>query len=172
MRIDEIWKDIPDTDYCVSNLGRVASRKFGKWRILKPWLNHGYPTVSMGGKSVNAYRLVAEAFVAGRTESRNEVNHKDGVRANGRADNLEWVTHLENMRHAAEVTVSMFRGPRTRDGVRTAACGAASLTEDKVREIRRLYAGGERSRAIAERFGVERCAVTRIISRKTWAWVE
>ncbi len=139
---------------------------------MKPWLNHGYPTVDMDGKSVNAYRLVAEAFVAGRTESRNEVNHKDGVRANGCADNLEWVTHLENMRHAASVTDSMFKGPRTQNGARTHACGAATLAEEKIVEIRRLYACGERSRAIAERFGVERCAVTRIISRKTWGWVK
>ncbi len=126
----------------------------------------------MDGKSVNAHRLVAEAFVAGRTEFCNEVNHKDGVRGNGRADNLEWVTHLENMRQAAKVTDSMFKGPRTRAGVRTHACGAAKLTKDTVVEIRRLYAGGERSMAIAKRFGVEKCAVTRIISRKTWGWVK
>lgn len=167
----ETWKDIPDTDYSVSDEGRVASRKFGRWRIMRTWLNHGYLAAQINGKSVRVHRLVASLFVGGRTEARNEVNHKDGDRGNSRADNLEWVTHVENMRHASSVICATARGPRTKDGKRTRPCGAAKLTEENVIEIRQLCANGSRSRAIANRFGVERCAITRIVSRKTWGWL-
>lgn len=48
---------------------------------------------------VQAYvhRLVALAYVDGRTAERNEVDHIDGDRHNNRAENLRWVTHQENM---------------------------------------------------------------------------
>ena len=41
-------------------------------------------------------RLVALAFVKGRTSKRKYVNHKDEDRKNNNADNLNWVTPREN----------------------------------------------------------------------------
>lgn len=47
------------------------------------------------------HRVIAEAFVE-NDKGKPEVNHIDGDKANNRADNLEWVTREENLRHAFE----------------------------------------------------------------------
>jgi hypothetical protein len=47
------------------------------------------------------HRVVWEAF-NGRIEGRLEINHKDLDRANNRLDNLEVVTHQQNLQHAID----------------------------------------------------------------------
>lgn len=112
----ETWKDIPDyPGYQVSNMGRV--RTFNKvssskryplrhWqnRILKPKPLKGYCKVDLWNENGNCefliHRLVAKAFVLGETADAKFINHKNGVKNDNRADNLEWVTYKENTNHA------------------------------------------------------------------------
>ena len=103
----EIWKDIENYEglYQVSNFGRVRSldrvvrrnKGFGlcKGRVLKPRLPAGYCQVSLCKQNnvsqFLVHRLVAEAFVP-NPDNLPQVNHKDEVKTNNRADNLEWCT--------------------------------------------------------------------------------
>lgn len=48
------------------------------------------------------HRLVAEVFIGPRPAG-TEVNHKDGNKQNPIVTNLEYVTHLENVRHAIRI---------------------------------------------------------------------
>ena len=49
---------------------------------------------------------------------------------------------------------------------------AAKLTEDQVRECRRLFAlGGINRRALSRKFGVDHKTMSKLLSRKTWAHV-
>ncbi len=48
------------------------------------------------------HRLVAAAFVPGRTAERRWVNHIDGDKSYNYFENLEWVTPSENITHAIE----------------------------------------------------------------------
>ena len=50
--------------------------------------------------------------------------------------------------------------------------GATSLTDQDVRETRRLAQRGSSQRAIAEHFGIGKATVARIIHRETWRHVE
>lgn len=111
--MSEIWKLSIDPTLEVSNIGRVRtierSVRCGPKPgfvirpaiILKPHiLNTGYGQVQGGTRKKHAvHRLVAHAFVEG-FQTGLIVNHKNGSRSDNRAENLEWVTHSENLRHA------------------------------------------------------------------------
>lgn len=45
---------------------------------------------------------------------------------------------------------------------------AAKMTEEKVREIRRRFAGGESKNALSKAFGIERAQIRRIVNGECW----
>ena len=101
----ETWKAIAGFEglYEVSNLGRVKSLKFGKERILKPCKSTGgYLQVCLckdgKAKQSNVHRLVAEAFIQ-NPNNLETVNHKDEVKTNNVASNLEWMSQKDNINY-------------------------------------------------------------------------
>ena len=98
----ERWRDVKGYEglYQVSDLGQV---KNSKGQIRKQTLNkNGYLYVNLckAGKvhNIPVHRLVALAFV----ETANEgltVNHKNEVKTDNRACNLEWMTLDDNLRY-------------------------------------------------------------------------
>ena len=85
----------------VSNFGRVRTANGiiteGSERA------DGYLIAQISGKKHRVHRLVASQadFVQPPpSEKHTQVNHIDGDPANNRADNLEWVTPSENVRHS------------------------------------------------------------------------
>ena len=91
--------------YTVTNDGKIYSFRSGIKKELALSNHNGYRRVSLSkkGKSKHLYvhRIVAQAFLDKQeTEQKLEVNHKDGNKSNNCIDNLEWVTHSENMAHA------------------------------------------------------------------------
>jgi len=165
----ETWKDVTDTDYSVSNMGRVASRKFGKWRIMSTSkLACGYWAVNFyeNGriKAMLVHRLIALAFAGNPPTPAYQVNHKDGDKANNRADNLEWVTASGNKNHSLRV---LKRGRCFND----AFWAGRKLNEDQVRGMRARCEAGESQSSVAADYGVLRETVSRIVNRKSWSWL-
>lgn len=52
-------------------------------------------------KTTLLHRIIAMAFIP-NPENKPYVNHKDCNKLNNKLDNLEWVTHKENMQHAVK----------------------------------------------------------------------
>ena len=94
-------KPIPDSNYSVSNYGRVRNDKSSQ--IMKlPKNAQGYPQVYLyyspekkKGIQRAAHKLVAEAFIP-NPEGLPVVNHMDESQDNNRADNLQWATYQYN----------------------------------------------------------------------------
>ena len=96
--MDELWKDIGESNYQVSTLGNVRSRKTG--RILKPkaiqkkgdYICYDvYIADYTGGKQNHhkVHQLVAKAFLP-NPNNYTEVDHIDRNTANNQVSNLRW----------------------------------------------------------------------------------
>lgn len=94
----DIMKKYKDSPYYVTSDGRV----YRDGRQLKMELNRGYQrvTLSYNGllERIFVHRLVAELYIP-NPENKPFVNHINHIRNDNRVENLEWVTHSENMLH-------------------------------------------------------------------------
>lgn len=96
----ESWVDL-NQNYQVSNLGNI--KNIHSQKILKSWRTGcGYRKIQIGHsrERYRVHRLVAEAFCKKPSDEYLVVHHKNGDRADNRADNLAWVTQKENIRLA------------------------------------------------------------------------
>lgn len=173
--MQEEWRKIPGypSKYEVSNLGRLKSHawKGSKMtRVLKPAQSpDGYlKTVLINNegkkKSLGVHTWVAVAFIGKRPDNK-EVNHKNGIKTDNRAVNLEYMTRSENILHAIENGLYTY--------MRGSDNGHSKLTEDDVREIRRVASQGGRyygRKALAEKYGISEGHVKDIVNRRRNVW--
>lgn len=169
--MSEEWRDVVGLEgrYRVSSLGRVrggpmlrhTARGCNKVQV-NPF---GYERVSLTGfdqklRPYWVHRLVAEAFVGPRPAGM-QVNHKDGIKRNNAADNLEYCTPGENIRHAV-------RAGLKRSGEEHHNC---ILVREQVIKIRRLARDGMSNTEIAKLYGLSHSRVSRVVNRRVWAWL-
>lgn len=121
----------------VAHDGRVY-RRDGKrdcW-VLAPQSNTArngkYKCIALteNGKQRNllVHRLVAQAYIL-NPDNKREVNHKDGNGHNNHVDNLEWVTRMENCRHAHAVGLMATLNTR---GVPCIYCGELTMNVERI----------------------------------------
>ena len=164
----EDWRPVLGREgrYEVSSLGHV---RILDGKILGQWQNRqGYMMVRFSNPrdTPRVHRLVAQAFIA-NPDNKPFVNHIDCVRSNNESINLEWCTQLENLQHAdrlGRMQRYYWVGKRSPN---------ATLTDDQVREMRRLYATGKMSWLdIGRQFGVSKRCAGRAITKESYADVQ
>lgn len=172
--MNEEWRPVVGWEdrYAVSDWGRVKRVAGGqgarKGHIRKLSIcKQGYKYVGLQHnkyrKTYKVHRLVAAAFI-GPCPDGHEVNHKNGVKDDNRPANLEYVTPLQNTRHAMGVLGRI--GPR---GERSSG---SKLTEKQVIDIRVSLNKGGQVCAIANEYGVSRMCINRIKYYKSWAYLQ
>lgn len=179
--MSEQWRDIPGWEglYQASTEGRIrsvdrlkgdsGSGRAVKGRIMAYTLNHkGYRTVHLSrggtGKRVSVHRMVAATFIP--NESRKEqVNHKNGIKTDNRVENLEWVTNLENMRHAvAHGLTNMAPCLAAAHTKEAHEKGARKVMRPVIRSDGKMY---DSVKSAAEDMGVHHSAISQNIHGKT-----
>jgi hypothetical protein len=102
----EEWRPLAShPNYSISRSG-VIKRSDGS--IASVNYNREYPRITIQHKTYLIHRLVAYAFCPNPL-NKPEVNHKDHNKNNYHADNLEWVTHAENMHSSRRLITAPTR---------------------------------------------------------------
>lgn len=161
----EEWRLVPDYEnYSVSNYGRVKHNT--KNRIIRQNFNREYLVLGLTNihktrTNFRVHRLVAMVFVPHPygtlpfDASGFEVNHKNGIKTDNRATNLEWLTHAENSAH-------MFASGNV----------IRKLTPAIVKEIKQLLADGNiAQKDIAANYQISESVVSEIRTGKKWATI-
>lgn len=167
--MSEQWREVSGWPYEVSNLGRVRSLGGRKGsiagRILKAQANRSksggeYETVTLRDYPrnwmVRVHHLVLFAFIGPRPSDAHQGNHLNGEKRDNRAENLEWVTSSENIRHAYST------------GLNQPSYGNAKLSADDRSDILASHAAGVSKRELAGRYGVSVSAIQLLVQGKTW----
>lgn len=141
----EEWKDIVGYEgmYQVSSLGRVKSLdrivgpplhpQLWKGKMLSITNNnrHGYCQVGLSKNDITTafrvHKLVALAFIP-NPNTLPHINHKNGIKSDNRASNLEWCDAVYNMKHAKDTGLLRKRGEGRVRYI------AEKLTEDEIAE--------------------------------------
>ena len=92
----ERWKRFRDTDYMVSTYGNV--RHTNSPQNNKHYNSDGYSYTYFNSKPHAIHRLVAEVWIPNPDKLR-VVNHKNEIRSDNYVDNLEWLSHGDNLAH-------------------------------------------------------------------------
>lgn len=163
--LEEIWKDIPSYEgyYQVSSLGRI--RSIGRIKKILRFIveKKGYLAVSLcvsyQRKIFTVHRIVANVFIPNPL-GLSDVNHKNGNKKDNSLNNLEWLSHKDNVRHAMETGITNY-------------IHRSKLTEDDVLNIDRLYFVEKwNMQDISKMYGMEVRSIRNILKRKIWKHVK
>jgi hypothetical protein len=156
----ELWKLIADSNYMISNLGRVQNRDTGYIRnCSKNDKGYLHFTVNYLGtqRTLKVHRLVAKSFID-NPFNLPEVNHSDCNKENNTVSNLEWISSRDNISHAVlnnRFTVG-------------SAHPKSKLNEKDVIEIRSMLSTGISCSEISKHFNVHWKSIKDIETGKNW----
>jgi hypothetical protein len=127
--------------YSATESGEIYSHK--SKRFLTPRKHtHGYSRVSLCKKDYYIHRVILMTFIG---ESKLEVNHKNGIKADNRLCNLEYVTSKQNKAHAWANGMYSHIGENNH---------MSYLTGDAIEKIRQSYAYNDNCAEVARQFGL------------------
>ncbi len=112
-------------------------------------------------KGYKIHRLVAEAFIP-NPMNLPEVNHKNGIKTDNRAENLEWCTRARNLEHARESGLI----PEVQKGADNVNAKLTWMQAEEIRKEYSLYKTPHRKLCL--KYGVSFATVGDIIRNKRY----
>ena len=191
---EEHWKDILGYEGCyqVSNQGRVKSlSRLVRFRpdralallperIMSLINNRGYKMVSLVNRekevrSVAVHRIMWTAFF-GVIPHLMEINHKNGIKGDNRLENLEVVTHQQNMQHAASTGLLQYYGGENNPNAKLTKADVMAIKQEwQDSKIGSVVPGRTRKNAppgfrkmLAAKYGVSVDTIKRAIKGFNW----
>jgi predicted P-loop ATPase len=149
-----------NTKYLISVDGIVTNEKTN--RTLKTFSNgNGYQklTLTINGVQSQRYlhRLVAELYI-NNPDNRKQVNHKNGIKSDNRAINLEWCTNSENQIHAHRTGLKSNGGELWN----------GKFNSSDIKKIFKLKKQGMKQYLVAEEMNCSPSTISEIINGKRY----
>lgn len=168
----EIWKPVLGLEqfYAVSNNGQAKAlqKRDGNGNIRKERMlilsttKDGYKVmhffVNGKAKHINFHRVVYEAFNETKIPKGMEVNHKNGIRDDNSPENLELLSHADNVKYSKDVLKANY-----------VTYGNTVMTKDKREKALELRKQGLSYQKIGNLFGVSKTCIRHLVTGVTWA---
>jgi Bacterial DNA polymerase III alpha NTPase domain/Bacterial DNA polymerase III alpha subunit finger domain/HNH endonuclease/NUMOD4 motif len=146
--------------------GRNSGRTYGGSVMKQKIQKNGYVSIQLCKNGVRKTRLVhaivAQSFIPS-LEGKQFVNHRNGIKTDNRADNLEWVTSSENMKHAYAMGLGNHE-----HCIGVKSCKAVLDESQVINIIKKNKAGNMSQRKLAEEYGVSIGCISGIIYNQNW----
>lgn len=169
-KLNEV-EDIPGYEglYGVNYYGKVWSYRsnvFLKQKLHK----FGYCEVNLkvNGKqeTLKVHRLLAILFIP-NPENKPCVNHINGIKDDNRIENLEWCTHMENIRHAVSTGLIKITTNQLISASRSGK-STRKLSYNQANDIRNLFKEKFSRKELSKMFNVSTDVINLIIKNKTY----
>lgn len=122
----------------------------------------GYHHITLSNKGNKTtfllHKLVALHFIP-NINNLPQINHIDGNKSNNCKDNLEWVNGSTNIIHSFNNGLSDYKGEKN---------GRAKLTNNQIKEIKKLINNKIKLKDIALQFNVHPNTISEIKRNKKW----
>lgn len=160
--------EVNGVEYIVSDEGKIYSTKNigrGKYHkeIKQRKNSDGYFCITVGTngnrRTASVHRLIALAFLP-NPDGLEEVDHIDNNRENNNVCNLQWITSFDNKKKIPFETRSKSHSGEMN--------GRSTVTENDVREMRKLYNDGMSIDKIRRKYGIPWSTASNIVKFATW----
>lgn len=146
----------------IDGIGNRTKHFSEKEIVPSQYKSSGYWYFNLGGRRYGqkmlAHRIVAETWLEKQGDDL-EVNHIDGNKGNNCVENLEWVTHSDNEKHAYETGLKDTSLYRKYISFKT----AKKLSFSDEINIEKDFKAGLQQSVIAKKYNISQCQVSALL---------